>query len=218
MEDFGAPVTRTVWRAHCTDTTGLAAAAAEVESELQSQLTAGRLLTGSLFHWEQRLFFYLETVGDRPDLDSWADALTPSLQKWPGEAKARNWVPMTDIFHYHRCLGVEQWRRQTRPERRTGRVLRVRPEMASSYIFLHYQLQEERPAGGDKYGLISLHDDIMFFYAEEPAVVEPPRYEGRLSTSNTPGDWHTLMEPHFQPWNDDGEERLWRGIECLFTV
>jgi|GEM_PF-7029943 hypothetical protein len=27
----------------------------------------------------------------------------------------------------------------------------------------------------DKYGLISLHNDIMFFYVEEPTIVAPPR-------------------------------------------
>jgi hypothetical protein len=26
----------------------------------------------------------------------------------------------------------------------------------------------------DKYGLISLHNDIMFFYVEEPTIVAPP--------------------------------------------
>ena len=216
-ERFGATLSRQVWRAHCTDTADLGSALPDLVQELTSGRDAGQVMTASLFRWDQRLFLYLETIGDNP-VDSLTAPLAPHLLSWPGEQRPRHWGPMTDIFHYHRCLGADQWRRKTPPDKRTARVLRLRPQMASSYIFLHYQLQEERPAGGDKYGLISLHDDIMFFYAEEPTIVEPPRYAGELSTQNTPGDWHTLMEPHFLPWDDEGEEALWRPIECLFSL
>ncbi|MBT3602078.1 MAG: hypothetical protein HOE48_03170 [Candidatus Latescibacteria bacterium] len=44
-----------------------------------------------------------------------------------------------------------------------GRVIRLRPEKVSSYIFYHYQLQEEHPGRGDKYGLISIHEDKIIF-------------------------------------------------------
>ena len=217
-DEFGATLSRRVWRAHCGDAADLGAVLPDLMKELTIQQDAGKVMAASLFRWDQRLFLYLETVGDDPLVDSLTAALTSGLLSWPGEQLCRHWVLMTDIYHYHRCLGADQWRRQTRPDKHTGRVLRLRPEMASSYIFLHYQLQEERPARGDKYGLISLHDDIMFFYGEEPTIVEPPRYEGQLSTQNTPEDWHTLMEPHFLPWDDAGEEPFWRSIECLLSL
>ncbi|MBT3346608.1 MAG: hypothetical protein HN712_04485 [Gemmatimonadetes bacterium] len=229
----GPPVQRQIWRGHLLDDCDPTADVESLQSQCQTLVEAGHLLTASLFRWEQRLFLYLEVLTDGAPvsgisgpstasgvsrIEQLTAALRPALASWPGETTDRHWVAMTDIFHYHRCLGAEQWRRKTPPERRSARVLRVRPEMASSYIFLHYQLQEERPAVGDKYGIIALHEDLMFFYAEDPAVIESPLYEGQLDTQNTPGDWHTLMEPHFSPWNDDGEEPFWRAIDCLFAV
>lgn len=68
----------------------------------------------------------------------------------------------------------------------------MKPEMVSSYIFYHYQLQEERPACGNKYGLISITENLLFFYTEEPVVKEEALYDGRMKTANTPGNWTEL--------------------------
>lgn len=221
--DHGDAVFRQVFRGHLGNDSHRGAghdaqACSETETHLQTQIDAGRLLTASLFRHGQRLFFYVEAIATPADIEALMAPLSSQLAPWPGGDHPRHWVPMTDIFHYHRCLGERQWRRKTPPAERTARVLRLRPEMASSYIFLHYQLQEEKPAIGDKYGLIALHEDLMFFYAEEPAVIEAPLYEGHLATHNTPGDWHTLMDSHFLPWDDDGEERLWRPIGNLLSL
>jgi len=216
IQDHGLPVFRQVWRGHLAD----GSEPTELETlrtHLQSLVATEQLLTASLFRWEQRLFLYVEAVGVAADPEDLTASLHKDLACWPGESNPRHWVPMTDIFHYHQCLGASQWARKTTPVSRIGRVMRIRPEMAASYIFLHYQLQEERPASGDKYGLINLHEDLMFFYLEEPAVVEAPLYEGGLSTKNTPGDWHTLMARHFQPWTKDDVDPQWRPVDCLFA-
>ena len=131
-EEFGATLSRQVWRAHCTDTADLGSVLPDLIKELTFQQDAGKVMTASLFRWDQRLFLYLETIGDDTRVDALTAVLTSHLLSWPGEQLSRHWLPMTDIFHYHRCLGAEQWRRKTPPDKRTGRVLRLRPEMASS--------------------------------------------------------------------------------------
>jgi hypothetical protein len=82
-------------------------------------------------------------------------------------------------------------------------LARLIPSMTARYIFYHYQLQEERPGGGDKYSRIFLSDDIAFFYGEVPEVIEPVYYLGSLSTHNTPPDreWQNIMNEHFIPWD-----------------
>ena len=74
--------------------------------------------------------------------------------------------------------------------------------MVSSYIFLHYQMQEEKPGAGDKYGQISIHENLLFFYMEQPVTNEAAQHEGQLKTTHTPPNWHEVMFPHFQPWED----------------
>ncbi len=140
------------------------------------------------------------------------------LSAWPGEPRRRLFVPMADIFHYQRPAGGEHWRR-TRQTESYGRIARLKPEKVSSYVFYHYQYQEEKPGDGDKYGLIGLHENLLFFYAERPSTVEPAPYEGMLTTRNTPEDWGAVMQPHFIEWPDKQEnEKIWLNLKRAFDI
>lgn len=209
---------RSLYRAQCQP--GLESATAAhftaQSSAIQPLITAGQLLTATLFQWRTHFFAYWESIdqplppatlfGDRPDL----------LASWPGASTPRTFVPMIDIFHWQTPVDLDHWRRKQPIERPLGRITRLKPEMASSYIFYHYQLQEEKPGSNDKYGLIAMHENLLFFYQEAPAVVETAPYAGKLSTKNTPDDWHGVMFPHFILWDDapPGEE-IWRQVEVL---
>ena len=134
---------------------------------------------------------------------------------------------MMDIFHYNSPQSVEHWHRDTPPEACTARVICLRPEMVNSYIFLHYQMQEEKPGAGDKYGQISIHENLLLIYMEQPATNEAPLHQGRLRTAHTPPNWHEVMFPHVQPWDDDEEKGgwkretgrpLWRLIELVCSA
>jgi hypothetical protein len=124
---------------------------------------------------------------------------------------------MMDIFHFSRPQNVEHWRRNSLVETPFARVIRLRPEMVSSYIFYHYQLQEERPGMGDKYGLITLHEDLLFFYQERPRITEEAPSAPTLQTQNTPSNWQELMTLHFALWNDPGDSQ-WRLIDYLTSI
>lgn len=182
---------------------------------------AGQLLTISLFHMDSHLFLYWESI-DQPvdaaalfktDPDSHFAQL---LQPWPGTAAPRLFVPMFDIFHYQSPADLDHWLRKTPVTRHLGRLARLKPHMASSYIYYHYQLQEELPGRGDKYGIITLHENLIFFYQEQPAVVEPAVVPGKLSTRNTPDAWQDVMFPHFHLWDDaPSGQHIWRELDHI---
>ncbi|GLX66726.1 hypothetical protein MU1_10700 [Paenibacillus glycanilyticus] len=126
---------------------------------------------------------------------------------------------MMDIFHYLQPVSEEHWRRTEPVSKPFARIARLKPEQVASYIFYHYQYQEERPGDGDKYGMIALHENLMFFYSESPATIEPPPYEGKLTTSHTPSEWQAAMDPHFIPWEEEsGHSLIWLEIPLLFQL
>jgi len=191
----------------------------QVTPLLSKQVANDQLLTASLFQWNDQLFFYCESLRTKLGASELLTPLDDLLETWPGEGTPRHWVPMMDIFHYSRPLSVDHWRRSEAPGEYTARIIYLRPEMVSSYIFYHFQLQEEQPGAlGSKYGLISQHENLLFFYMEKPDVAESESYAGHLKTQHTPPNWGDVMDPHFQPWPDDEGERLWRPIECILAV
>jgi hypothetical protein len=178
----------------------------------------GSLLTASLFQWGTSLFIYAETVGVAFSVEDVLGDFGGCLKAWPDHTgEERFWVPMMDIFHFSKPQGVDHWWRKTPVEKPFGRVIRLRPEKVSSYIFYHYQLQEEHPGRGDKYGLITIHEDLLFFYQEQPRIKEDTPAHPSLETSNTPSNWAELMSQHFAPWHDPGEPE-WRPITLLASV
>lgn len=199
-----------------------AAAAAHLQTTvatIQQKVDNGDLLTASLFRWRSHFFAYWEGLQQPIAPEELFGAMPDLLEVWPGADTPRTFVPMIDIFHWQAPVDVGHWRRQQPVERPQGRITRLKPAMVSSYIFYHHQLQEEKPGSNDKYGLIGMHENLLFFYQELPAVVETAPYAGKLTTKNTPDDWHGTMFPHFILWDDapPGEE-IWRQVEVLFHL
>jgi hypothetical protein len=215
------PVYRFMSRA-CAATPNLPAVDAALRGHaeaLRVRVDAGELLTVSAFRRGADVFVYHESVGSPIDVhDLFAGAL-PLLTPWPDGGALRHFVPMLDIFHCGEPLSLEYWRRKQPVERYEGKVIRLRPEKVASYIFYHYQMQEEKPGSFDKYGIIGIHENLLFFYLEKPFVLESPPKPGSLSTKNTPDNWHEVMFPHFQPWVDSaGVDDLWRDTTHVLTA
>lgn len=84
--------------------------------------------------------------------------------------------------------------------------------MVSSYIFYHFQRQEEYPGEGDKYGAIYIIENMLIMYLEQPTEKDEVEYEGLLKTQNTPKElWGQLMSEHFIAW-ENGEKK-WQTLE-----
>jgi len=176
----------------------------------------GRLMTAAGFAWERNLFLYYECVGDDVRPEEIAGAVEPFLVDWPGQAELRKWVPMVDVFHFNEPASYGHWLRKAPVDRRAGRVAHLKPEMMSSYIYYHYQLQEERAFLGDKYEIIAMHENLLFGYQEFPKVIEEPITTQKLTTHGTPVNWEdSRMDLHFQAWPDG--HLYFKHIDQLFA-
>lgn len=170
----------------------------------------------SLFADGNQFYLYYECLREAVPPEQLLKAADERLTVWPGGERERRWAPMTDIFHYHQPVSDMTWRRSDHLAEPYGRLARLKPEEAASYIYHHYQYQEEKPGDGDKYGIIGQHESLLFFYSEQPATLEPATYEGKLNTSLKPVRWAEAMEPHFIPWTGvPAEQELWRKLELV---
>lgn len=188
----------------------------ELDRALALKQQEGRLLSTGLYTWEGNLFWYAECVHGALCPETVFGPLAPFLETWPGTAAARTWIPMTVVFHFDEPQSLAYWARPYPIEKRMGKIARLRPEMIASYIYFHYQLQEEQAFPGEKFKFITLHENLLFMYDEVPPVIGKPSHQGKLSTNNTPQDWaQARMDLHFIPW-DDGV-RFFRPIETLLA-
>lgn len=186
---------------------------------VERMISDGKILTLCISTWETHVFLYYECQGKRPEPDEIFEGAEEYLEVWPGEEEKRFWVPMIDIFHYNAPASLEQWSRKTPVTRWPMRIARLKPEMVCSYIFYHYQLQEEKPGYGSKYGIIAIHENLLFFYIEEPYVEEGSPYQGKLQTANSPEEWGAVMDPHFINWPEAPEgQDIWKNIETVLAI
>jgi hypothetical protein len=166
-------------------------------------ISNGIVMTIAAFKWERNIFLYYECIIGEIKPEEIFSSLDIFLEDWPGKNDKRKWVPMIDVFHFNEPISCEHWNRKDIVEKRAGRVAHLKPEMMASYIYYHYQLQEERAFYGPKYEIIAMHENLLFGYQEFPAVVEEPVATKKLSTSCTPKNWlDSRMDLHFQPWED----------------
>ncbi|CAM4038036.1 hypothetical protein L1N85_06940 [Paenibacillus alkaliterrae] len=195
---------------------GQGAEAAKLEEAVRRLIGQGELMTVGCFKWERNVFLYVECVHRLLEPEELLPGMALYLEDWPGHADKRKWIPMIDVFHFNEPAGFGHWLRKDPVERRVGRVAHLKPEMAASYIYYHYQLQEEQAFHGPKYEIIAMHENLLFGYQEFPAVVEQPVIAGKLRTKGTPENWSdSRMDLHFQPWPDG--HLYFKPVEQLFA-
>ncbi|WP_054955155.1 hypothetical protein [Paenibacillus dakarensis] len=207
------------FRAHCRENVDPQRLFRETLPALQNRMREHGASHLSLFHFDMQLFLYYESSAQSVDPHELFAHCEDALEAWPGTSNPRRWIPMTDIFHYQNPISEEHWLRKNASARPYARIAHLQPDKVARYVFYHYQYQEEKPGDGDKYGMIGLHENLMFFYSEDPATIEMPPYSGGLSTSNTPTDWAGTMEPHFIPWSQPAEpSRIWLEIPLILRA
>jgi len=192
---------------------------AQAREALASTVFPPSVIVMTVHKFRRNLFFYYESDGAPIDPDMLFLELVPYLEPVPFKDEPRYFAQLMDIFHYHVPGELSAWRKDDIAEPWV-RLSYLEPDMYASYIFYHWQLQEERPGDGAKYGIIAMYENLLYFYMERPHIVEPVDYPGKLSTNNTPGDWGTLMGPHFIPWPDTtGDQSVMRwDLELVLNV
>jgi hypothetical protein len=179
-------------------------------------IDSGKAMTVGLFILEGNLFWYAESFSGDIDPGSVNAPLESFLEARPGKESPASWAPLMDVFHFNAPESVEHWARKEPVELRRGRMARLKPDMVASYIYYHYQLQEERGFPGPKYEIIGIHENVLFGYQEFPAIKEAPIVPGKLSTHGTPPDWNDAhMERHFQAWPDG--QLYFKPMETLYV-
>jgi hypothetical protein len=173
------------------------------EPKVKQLLDSGSVMTIAAFKWKKNAFLYYECIDQEIHPEQIFTSLDQYLEDWPAEDEMRKWILMIDVFHFNAPANVEHWKRKEAVEQRVGRVAHLKPDMMSSYIYYHYQLQEERAFPGPKYEIIAMHENLLFGYQEFPKVVEEPVLPKKLNTSGTPENWSdSRMDLHFQAWED----------------
>ncbi|MFC0215639.1 hypothetical protein ACFFK0_24895 [Paenibacillus chartarius] len=211
-------IARKMYRAQLRAGAGSAAidAVRQASAAAERLVREGVLMTAAGFAWNDNLFLYYECVKRDVAPEELVPGLEAYLAEWPGKPEPRHWILMIDVFHFNEPASALHWRRKQPVERRAGRVAHLKPEMMSSYIYYHYQLQEERAFSGDKYEIIAMHENLLFGYQEFPKVIEEPVVPGRLSTKGTPENWEdSRMDLHFQAWEDG--HLYFKHIDQLFA-
>lgn len=183
------------------------------KNKLRQSLQGQGITNCSVFRCDHVLFTYTEAKDDTSQLE-WPEAIQICLQLWPGIHKSGFAIELIDIFHDNRPVPGEPWR-TAKPEQRMAAMARLKSESVASYIYYHYQMQEERPGSFNKTYLIGSFGKYLFSYCELPAV-KGVAAQGRLSTKLTPENWHEVMQPHFDPWEDAEDAILWKPMELEF--
>jgi len=162
-----------------------------------------KVMNINVFAFKNELYIYIESCDDEILPQEVLSGIEEYLLMWP-DGENKYFYQQTEIFHFNQPHSNEHWKRKQNPDCCTARIARIVPELASSYIFYHYQLQEEQFGNGNKYGRIFIMGDTAFFYSEIPDIVEEPLCKGKLTTQNTPPSdlWQSLMEKHFVMWDD----------------
>ncbi len=193
------------------------------KKEASEQIGSCRLCNVSFYRYENMGFLYVEEIvkekTDKPfDVDEMMADLKPFLKPWPEEEGDVFFVPMINVYYHHiPDADIDKWEseRTTAQKERVGRVAFVFPDKLPSYVMHHNAIVEEGLLKGDKYAYISMHENILFSYYEEPR--NNVNIKDSDEESKVIGNWLAVdPESHFDREKAQGKNFL--VIPCLFTI
>lgn len=164
----------------------------------------------AVFSFDSQLYLYFES--DCPQVEP-EQLVCDGVSVLPD---GKMWLRAMNIFYYSKPLNPVQWKRKHLIRKPSLQIAQLFPDMVSSYIFYHFQLQEERPKlTGNKFNSIYIHENRIFMYGEMPNESDTSVYPGRLDTHNTPKErWSEIMAEHFMPWSDGVPNFRMTKLEC----
>ncbi len=192
-------------------------------NEAAERIGNGRLCNVSFYRFKNMGFLYLEEIvidkSEKPfDVDEMMADLKPFLKPWPEEEGDIFFAPMINVYYHHiPDEDIDKWEyeRTTAVKERVGRVAFVYPDKLPSYVMHHNAIVEEGLLKGDKYAYISMHENILFSYYEEPrnnVNIRSIDEESKVIQAWLDVD----PESHFDREKAKGSNFL--VIPCLFTV
>lgn len=189
----------------------------EEKHQIEASLSAAGINLFKLFRFENLLFVYAESAEPVLNLELPAN-VTSALVDSPGDFGDHKFVPMLDIFHDAIPRVESAWREPGAPITSLGSIVYLRPEKYCSYVFYHFQLQEEGLRKFNKRYIIGALENCLFSYQELPAVIDATNHDRVLHTNVSPENWVELMGEHFQPWPEGLDiEKPWKNMEEIFS-
>ena len=100
--------------------------------------------------------------------EEWFPDMVPFLHTWQELSGEAHWAYMYPVFWFDTPRDVESWKRREMPDKRCGRIAVLYPDKLFSYVCHHQAIVEEGLLIGDRYQMISLHENLLFSYFETP--------------------------------------------------
>ena len=187
------------------------------KNQIEASLSAAEISLFKLFKFDNLLFVYAESAKPALSLELPAK-VTSTLVDSPGDFGDQKFVSMLDIFHDAIPRVESAWREPGAPITSLGSIVYLRPEKYCSYVFYHFQLQEEGLRKFNKRYIIGALENCLFSYQELPAVIDATNHDRVLHTNVSPENWVELMGEHFQPWPEGLDiEKPWKSMEEIFS-
>lgn len=189
----------------------------EEKEQIAASLRGAGINLFKLFRFDHLLFVYAESIDPVLTLELPAK-VTSALIDSPGDFGDRKFVSMLDIFHDAIPRVESVWREPGAPITSLASIVYLRPEKYCSYVFYHFQLQEEGLRKFNKRYIIGALENCLFSYQELPAVIDTTNHDRVLHTNVSPENWVELMGEHFQPWPEGLDiEKPWKSMEEIFS-
>ena len=189
----------------------------EEKEQIAASLRGAGIALFKLFRFDHLLFVYAESIDPVLTLELPAK-VTSALIDSPGDFGDRKFVPMLDIFHDAIPRVESVWREPGAPITSLASIVYLRPEKYCSYVFYHFQLQEEGLRKFNKRYIIGALENCLFSYQELPAVIDTTNHDRVLHSNVSPENWVELMGEHFQPWPEGLDiEKPWKSMEEIFS-
>lgn len=181
---------------------------------IQEMVRQERCHMVALYQHERMLFLYYETEETLEPKELFPN-LSSLLELWPQREGKTPWAYMYPIFYHSEAKDNKEWIRKEKKVRR-GRIAYLLPEKLFSYVYYHKALVEEGLLEGDQYQYISLHEDILFSYFEEPKKFTHIKKDSKQE-SKVIQDWLAVEpESHFDHTLSGQENFLL--IEEIFSM
>ncbi|MDE7277977.1 MAG: hypothetical protein K2N98_14195 [Lachnospiraceae bacterium] len=197
----------------------------ECQRILEQEKEARRLLTASLYRYGRFLFLYTEGIGETAVPEKLFAPAALFLQKWPAVIETpdedRAWVFMQPYYYHAIPENVEEWMQNRQPSLRRGRIALLAPGKWENYMTHHLALMREGLIEGDRYHLISIHENVLFSYFEEPKTMTNLQKKPAVQ-SRALADW-LLTDPEshflrFVPGQGPGPDENFVFLPCVAGV
>lgn len=144
-------------------------ALAAVRERAEQARDNGCITALCVYRWKRMLFVYAESLQAMEQTYMLLLPLFPLLDTWPEADGEKALADMYPIYWHAVPDDCASWLQEREGEKtRIGRIAVLKPEKLFSYTYWHHAIVNEGLLRGDKYQFISLHENILFSYFEEP--------------------------------------------------